>query len=61
MNLVAPRVRNPVPPVFRGDYSAQLEAVGKDGCYPVPSGPGLGVPIDWGFINRNRTALHVFE
>ena len=60
LNLVAPGVRNPVPPVFRGDYSDQLEAVGKDGCYPVPSGPGLGVPIDWEFIERNRTALHVF-
>jgi L-alanine-DL-glutamate epimerase-like enolase superfamily enzyme len=59
--LTAPGVRNPVPPVLTGDYSDQLEAVGKDGCYPVPTGPGLGVTIDWDMVNRNRTALHVYE
>lgn len=58
---MAPGVRYPVPPVFGGDYNDQLEAVGKDGCYPVPSEPGLGVPTNWDFVNRNRTMLHTFE
>lgn len=59
--LVNPKVRNPVPPVYACDYSDQLEAVGADGCYPVPTGPGLGVRYDWDYIERARTALHVFE
>lgn len=60
LSLVAPGVRNPVPPVFGGGYSDELDAVGADGCYPVPTGPGLGVALDWDYIERNRTALHVF-
>jgi L-alanine-DL-glutamate epimerase-like enolase superfamily enzyme len=59
--LVAPGVKNPVPPAFTCGYSDQMDAVGSDGCYPVPEGPGLGVTHDWDFIARNRTATHVFE
>ncbi len=59
--LVGPGIRNPVPPVFDNGYSDQLDDVGPDGCYPVPMGPGLGVPIDWEFIARHRTALHIFQ
>ena len=57
--LVAPGVKNPVPPVFTCAYSDQMDAVGPDGCYPVPDAPGLGVQHDWDYITRNRTALHV--
>ncbi|PZN92493.1 MAG: mandelate racemase [Hyphomicrobiales bacterium] len=59
--LVAPGVRNPVPPVFTCGYSEQMADVGPDGCYAVPDGPGLGVQHDWDFIARNRIATHVFE
>lgn len=59
--LVGPGTPNAVPPVYRCGYSDQLEAVGKDGCFPVPGGPGLGVEYDWDFIGRNRVALHTFE
>jgi L-alanine-DL-glutamate epimerase-like enolase superfamily enzyme len=61
LSLVAPGVRNPVPPVFGSGYSDQLEDVGADGCFPVPDGPGLGVDYDWDFITRNRTALHEYK
>lgn len=60
LSLVAPGVANPVPPVFGSGYSDALEAIGADGCFPVPDGPGLGVDYDWDFITRNRTAHHVF-
>jgi hypothetical protein len=33
----------------------------KDGCYPIQSGPGLGVAINWDVINRKRIGHHVFE
>jgi len=59
--LVGPGTPNAVPPVYKCGYSDQLEDVGKDGCYPVPEGPGLGVEYDWEFIERNRVALHVIE
>jgi len=58
--IVAPGAPNPVPPVFE-NYSDQLEAVGPDGCYPVPDGAGLGVTIDWDFVRSRSTATHVFE
>jgi L-alanine-DL-glutamate epimerase-like enolase superfamily enzyme len=58
--LVGPRARNPLPPVYACGYSDDLEAVGPDGCFPVPEGPGLGVTYDWDFIVRNRTRLHEF-
>lgn len=59
--IVNPKARNPVPPIYNCDYTDQLEGVGSDGAFPVPTGPGLGVDYDWDFIARNRTALHVFE
>jgi L-alanine-DL-glutamate epimerase-like enolase superfamily enzyme len=58
--IVAPGAPNPVPPVFE-NYSDQLEDVGSDGCYPVPTGEGLGVTINWDFIRSRTTNVHVFE
>ncbi|TCR63047.1 enolase C-terminal domain-like protein [Bosea sp. BK604] len=42
---------------FTGDfytcgYSDALDSVGKDGCFPVPQRPGLGVDYDWGYIEK---------
>ena len=55
------RAPNAMPPVYTCGYSDLLEDVGDDGCFPVPDGPGLGVSYDWSFIEKNRTAHHVFE
>jgi L-alanine-DL-glutamate epimerase-like enolase superfamily enzyme len=59
--LVGPKCDNALPPVYADDYTEQLKGVGKDGCFPVPQGPGLGVTYDWGFIEKHRTALHEFK
>ena len=59
--LVGPDCPNAVPPVYKCDYTDQLDSVGKDGCVPVPQGPGLGVQYDWEFIAKNRVALHEFK
>ncbi len=61
MALIGPGMPNLVPPVYTCGYSDQPEDLGADGCVPVPDGPGLGVRYDWDFIERNRTALLVFE
>jgi L-alanine-DL-glutamate epimerase-like enolase superfamily enzyme len=59
--LVNPAAANPLPPVYACDYSDSLEAVGADGCFPVPEGPGLGVAYDWDYISAHTTAVHRFS
>lgn len=59
--LVGPKCDNPLPPIYADDYTEELNGVGKDGCFPVPQGPGLGVTYDWDWIAKHRTALRVFE
>lgn len=59
--LVGPKSRNPLPHVYASDYGDDLEDVGADGCFPVPTGPGLGVTYDWDFLDRHRTGLHEFS
>ena len=60
MALIGPGMPNVVPPIYTCGYCDQPEAVGADGCVPVPDGPGLGVTYDWTFIERNRLQHHVF-
>jgi L-alanine-DL-glutamate epimerase-like enolase superfamily enzyme len=60
MALIGPDMPNTVPPVYACGYSDQPEAVGTDGCVPVPDGPGLGVSYDWDFICQNRISHVVF-
>lgn len=52
--LCAPKIGNPKPPIYTCGYSDEPEDVGRDGCFPVPTGPGLGVSYDWDFIGRNE-------
>jgi L-alanine-DL-glutamate epimerase-like enolase superfamily enzyme len=59
--LVGPDCPNALPPVYACGYSDRLEAIGKDGCMPVPTGPGLGVTYDWEFIKRGTTQVHRFR
>ena len=60
--LVHPNARNPVPPVYKGDYTDQVDAIDDEGTVPVPDGPGLGVDYDWEFIDKNATgSVHVYE
>ncbi len=61
MALVGPKMPNLVAPAYRCGYSDQLELVGADGCVPVPQGPGLGVELDWNFINAHKTSEKVFS
>ena len=61
MALMGPGMANIVPPVYTCGYSDQPEDLGKDGCVPVPNGPGLGVTYDWDFIEAHKTAQHVFD
>jgi L-alanine-DL-glutamate epimerase-like enolase superfamily enzyme len=55
MTLVHPKGPCTSPPIYRCDYRDGLDAIGRDGCVPVPEGPGLGVQYDWEFIRKHRT------
>jgi len=62
MALVHPNIATPVPPVYRGKYSDQLDSVTRDGNVEVPMGPGLGVQYDWEFIRNHKTgSQHIYE
>jgi L-alanine-DL-glutamate epimerase-like enolase superfamily enzyme len=49
------------PDVYKSDYKDGLEAIDKNGCVPVPEGPGLGVEYDWDHINKHTTSVVVYE
>ena len=59
--LVGPDCPNMIAPVYACGYTDQLDCVGEDGCVGVPSGPGLGVAYDWGYIRKNAVATKVFR
>jgi L-alanine-DL-glutamate epimerase-like enolase superfamily enzyme len=50
---VAPEVRSSV----YKNYDDGLRAIDENGCVQVPDGPGLGVEIDWDFVEKNRVGL----
>jgi len=59
--LIGPDMPNAIPPVYLDGYSDQADAVGSDGCVPVPEGVGLGVSYDWDFIERNQVERLAFK
>jgi L-alanine-DL-glutamate epimerase-like enolase superfamily enzyme len=59
--LVGPDCPNMIAPVYKSQYSDQLDCIGKDGCVEVPSGPGLGVQYDWDYIRAHKVAEKRFS
>ena len=62
LGLVHPLVNANKPPIY-GDpkWIDLLESVDPKGCLDVPTGPGLGVPLDWDWISAHRTGEVVYE
>jgi L-alanine-DL-glutamate epimerase-like enolase superfamily enzyme len=54
LGLVHPKVDTAQPPVYT-NYRDSLNAIDENGHLPVPDGPGLGVEIDWDFVEAHRT------
>jgi len=62
MGLIHPKApASHAPDLFLGDYRDALDAIDAKGHVPVPQGPGLGVPINWEWVDRQRTGLTVYE
>jgi len=58
--LVHPKMANPLPPIFACGYSDELDAVQPNGCFPVPTGPGLGVTLDEEFLAHAEVDRQTF-
>ena len=39
------------------DYRDELEGIDANGNVPIPQGPGLGVAINWDWVERNRVSV----
>ena len=62
VNLVHPRTSNPWKlPVYADGYTDELNCIDRDGCVPVPEGPGLGVTYDWDRIRKSTIGTQVIE
>jgi L-alanine-DL-glutamate epimerase-like enolase superfamily enzyme len=47
--------------LFEEDYRDTLDAIDNKGHVPIPQGPGLGVPINWDWVNKNKTGFVEFS
>jgi L-alanine-DL-glutamate epimerase-like enolase superfamily enzyme len=61
LGLVHPLVDANRAPVYASDYSDALDAVDAKGHVPVPSGPGLGAPVNWDFVRAQQTDEVVYQ
>jgi len=61
MGLLHPKAPASHDPNLFLDYADELDSVDSNGCIPVPQGPGLGVAINWEWVERNRTNIIVFD
>ncbi len=59
LGLVHPNAPASSPPC--SDYPDTLDAIDANGHVPVPDGPGLGITLDWDFIEAHRTGLKSYE
>ena len=42
-----------------GQYSDNLDSVDENGCVYAPTGNGIGVPLNWDWINAHKTGTRV--
>jgi L-alanine-DL-glutamate epimerase-like enolase superfamily enzyme len=47
--------------LYLDGYQDSLDAIDSAGNVPVPQGPGLGVAINWEWVDRSRTDLITFD
>lgn len=57
--MVHPECTNPVlNPAIGGGHSDAFDVLDSDGTVPAPTAPGLGVEIDWAYIEDNAVTRH---
>lgn len=43
------------------EFTDELDNVDANGHVPVPQGPGLGVEMNWDYIEGHKSGVTVFE
>ena len=61
LGLVHPLIKKNKPPILPAEFTDELENIDGNGCVAVPRGPGLGVEMDWDYIESKRVDTVVFE
>ena len=61
LGLVHPKVSSARHGGLYADYSDALDAIDDRGHVPVPTGPGLGVDIDWEWVRAHETGRRVLD
>ena len=57
MGLLHPKAPASHDPNLYIDYRDDLEAIDANGHVSIPQGPGLGVDINWDWVERNRVSV----
>ncbi len=58
LGLVHPNVRSTKSPIYIG-YSDDLDTIDENGNVYAPQGNGIGVPLDWDWIDSHSTGTEV--
>ena len=61
LGLVHPYIDKTKPPIMPPVYTDELSNIDADGCVAVPQGPGLGVELDWDWIEAHKVDTAVFD
>jgi len=62
LGLVHPKVNHTKPPIYAEKrWLDELDSVDANGCVDVPMGAGLGIDLDWDFIEDNKSGEVVYE
>ncbi|MBI2965016.1 MAG: mandelate racemase [Chloroflexi bacterium] len=61
MGLLHPRVATFAAPIYTDGYSDQIDSIDKNGHVAVPEKPGLGVELDWKYIEAHTVDKAVYE
>jgi L-alanine-DL-glutamate epimerase-like enolase superfamily enzyme len=61
LGLLNPKVKKTKPPIYPAEFTDELENIDESGHVAVPQGSGLGVEMDWDYIESRRVDTVVYE
>jgi L-alanine-DL-glutamate epimerase-like enolase superfamily enzyme len=61
LGLLHPKLKTTKPPIYSCGYTDDLDSVDSNGHVAVPTGPGLGVTIDWDWVRAHEVGHAVYS